>query len=213
MTGQNFLKSALFQKISPRNTPTSPLQRRNHIHPRPMPAAFELGGQERVNDIERETKANYAGTKREHIGVIMLADHAGGEGVHTHATAHAFDLVGRHHDTLAGAAQKNAKPILARGNKAGGLSAAFGIGRAFSRHGADVIHFPALRGHMVIDCTPQLNRGVITGEDEAFACRHEARLFAVMIANAGPDALQRCTPNGELIAVIGVAGQLGELAR
>lgn len=213
MTGQNFLKSALFQKISPRNTPTSPLQRPNHIHPRPMPAAFELGGQERVNDIERETKADYSGTKREHIGVIMLADHAGGEGVHAYATAHAFDLIGRHHDTLAGAAQKNAKPILACCDKASSLRTPFWIGGAFGRHGAEVIDLPPLRGHMVIDRTPQFNRGVIAGEDEAVVCRHEARLFAVMVANAGLDAVQRCTPNGELIAVIGVARQLGELAR
>jgi len=177
-----------------------------------MPATFEFGGQERVNDIERETKADYSGTKREHIRVIMLADHAGGEGVHTHATAHTFDLIGRHHNALACAAEQNAKSILPCGNELSGLRTPFGIGCAFSGHGADVIHFPALRGHMVEDRTPQLNRGVITGEDDAFWLGHLQGLFAVMVADAGLDALQSGTPNGELIAVIGVAGQLGELA-
>lgn len=170
-----------------------------------MPAAFEFGGQERVDDIEREAQADNAGANGQHIGIIVLADHPGGEGVHTHATAHAFDLIGRHHNTLAGPAQKNAETILACRDKACGLRTPFWIGGAFRRDGTDVINVPALRGHMVIDRTPQLNRGVITGEDEAVVCRHEARLFAVMIADAGLDAVQGSAPNGELIAVIGMA--------
>ena len=178
-----------------------------------MPATLKLGGQERVDDIERETKADDAGTKREHIGVIVLADHAGGEGVHTHATAYTFDLIGRHHNTLTCSAQKNAEPILPYRDKACGLSAAFGVGRAFSRHGADVIHLPALRGHMVIDRAPQFYCSVITGQDDAFICLHEARLFAVMVADASLDALEGCAANSELIAVIGMAGQLRELTR
>ncbi len=178
-----------------------------------MPPAFEFGGQERVNDIEGKAKADHAGADGQHVGVIMLADHPGREGVHAHATAHAFDLIGRHHNALACTAQKNAKPILPRGNELSGLCTPFGIGRAFSGHGADVIHFPALRGHMVEDRPPQLNRGVITGEDEAFWLGHQQGLFAVMVADAGLDALQSGTPNSELIAVIGVAGQLSELSR
>jgi hypothetical protein len=191
--------------------PTSPLQRRNHIHPRPMPAAFEFGGQERVDNIEREAEAYHARTKRKHIGVIVLADHAGGEGVHTHATAYTFDLIGRHHNALTRTAEQNAKPILPCRDKACGLSTPFWIGRAFGRHRADVIHLPALRGHMVIDRAPQFYCGVITGQDEAHGLGHRQDLFAVMVANASLDALERCTTNGELIAVIGMAGQLGEL--
>ncbi len=178
-----------------------------------MPATFELGGQERVDNIEGKAKTYHARTKRQHIGVIMLADHAGGEGVHTHATAHAFDLIGRYHNALARTAEQNAKPILPCGNKSGGLCAPFWIGRAFGRHRADVIHLPALRGHMVIDSPPQFYRGVITGQHEAHGLGHLQGLFAVMVANAGLDAVQASAPNGELIAVIGVAGQLGELAR
>jgi len=193
--------------------PTSPLQRLYHIHPRPMTAAFELGGQERVNDIRRETKANYPRTNGQHIGVIVLADHAGGEGVHTYATAYTFDLIGRHHNALTCAAEQNAKPILPCSDKACGLSTPFWIGRAFGRHEADVIHLPALRGHMVIDRAPQFYCGVITGQHEAHGQGHLQGLFAVMVANASLDALERCTANGELIAVIGVAGQLGELCR
>ena len=178
-----------------------------------MPAAFKLGCQECVDDIEGEAKAYDAGADGQHIGVIMLADHAGREGVHTHATTYPFDLIGRHHNALAGPAQKNAELILASCDKVGGLGTAFGIGRAFRGHGPNVIDCPALGGHMVVNGTPQLNRGVVAGQHKAVWLGHGSGLFAVVAADAGLDTIQSRAANSKFIAVIGVAGQLGELAR
>lgn len=178
-----------------------------------MPAAFKLGCQECVDDIQGEAKAYDAGTDGQHIGVIVLADHAGREGVHTHATTYPFDLIGRHHNALAGPAQKNAELVLASCDKAGSFGTAFGIGRAFGRNGADIIHFPALGGNMVVNGTPQLNRGVVAGQHKAVWLGHGSGLFAVVAADAGLDTIQSRAANSKFIAVIGVAGQLGELAR
>ena len=52
------------------------LQRPNHLDPRRMAAAFELGGQEGVNDIERQPFAHNAHANRQHVGVVVLPDHA-----------------------------------------------------------------------------------------------------------------------------------------
>ena len=51
----------------------------DHVHTRAVAAALELGGEEGVNDIEREARACDALADREHVGVVVLADHAGRE--------------------------------------------------------------------------------------------------------------------------------------
>lgn len=54
-----------------------PFKRLNHLHPRCMSAALELGGQERIHDIERQPFAHHAHANRKHVGIVVLADHAG----------------------------------------------------------------------------------------------------------------------------------------
>ena len=78
-----------------------------------MPSAFELRAQERIHDIERQAFAHHARAEREHVGVVVLADHAGGISVGADAAADALHLVRRHHDALPRAAQDDAEPAIA----------------------------------------------------------------------------------------------------
>lgn len=78
-----------------------------------MPAALEFGDQERINDIERQPLTYDARAYREHVGVVVLSDHASGECVRAYAAANTLNLVGRHHDALTSATQDDAEMTVA----------------------------------------------------------------------------------------------------
>jgi len=150
-----------------------PLHHPNHLHPRRVPSAFELRAQECIHDIERKAFAHHARAEREHVGVVVLADHAGGVCVGADAAADALHLVRRHHDALACAAQDDAEPAIAGGDAPRRRFALRGIMRARRRRGADVHRLPTARRDMRGDGLPKRDGGVIAGEDDAVVACHE----------------------------------------
>ncbi len=129
--------------------------------------ALKFGRQKGLNNAERKTLPNHTRAKRQHVGVVVLTDHAGGKLIGTNATPDAFDLVGRHHDALPRAAHDDAKPTVAGGHTPRGGLAMHRIMRAFGCRRADIDHLPPKRGDMRGDHLAQRNGGVITGKNDA----------------------------------------------
>lgn len=150
----------------------------DHVHARGMAAAFKFGRQEGVDDVERQTFAHHAGADRQHVGVIVLADHAGRKRVGAHAAANAFDLVRRHHDTLAGAAQDDAQRAITRRHTLCRRLPVFGVMGAFRCGRANINHVPALGRNMFGDALPQFDSGVVAGEDDAVLICHVEKSHA-----------------------------------
>ena len=70
-----------------------------------MPSALERSRKEGIHDLERKPFAQHARPQRQHVGIVVLADHGGRERIGADATAHALHFVRGHHDALARAAQ------------------------------------------------------------------------------------------------------------
>lgn len=100
-------------KMGRKRTPTLSLKLNNHCDPSGVPAALKLGAQKRVHDIERQPLAYDARAYREHVGVIVPADHSSGERVRAYTTADTLYFVGRHHDALTSATQDDAEMTVA----------------------------------------------------------------------------------------------------
>ena len=149
-----------------------PLWRFNHRDPGGMPAAFECGGQKRIHDVQGQSFADDAHADRQHIGIIMLADHPGGKCIGANATADTRDFVCGHHDALTSAAQDNAEPAVTRRDPFGGRYAMLRVRCAFWCRWPDVHRVPAAVGDMIGDGLSQLNGGVVTGQDDASVIGH-----------------------------------------
>src|SRR5581483_2166742 len=116
---------------------------------------------------------------RQHVGVIVLADHARRECVGADAATNTPDLVRRHHDALAGAAQDDAEPAIAGGDEPRRRFAMLWIVRALGCRRPDIGHHPALPRDVSADGLPHLDRGVIAGKNDTVAgCHGEVRFPA-----------------------------------
>ena len=114
----------------------------------------------------------------QHVGAIVLTDHAGREGVGTDAAADALHLVRRHHDALPRAAQNDAQPAIARGHTACHLRAMLGIMRPLRRHRPDIDNLETLRPDMRGHGLPKRDGGMIAGKHDAVVrCHGEGVLF------------------------------------
>ena len=122
----------------------------------------------------------------QHVGVIVLADHASREGVGADAAAYALHLVRRHHDALPRAAQDDAQPTIARHHTTRRRFAMSGIMRALRRHRTDIDNLEALRSYMRGNGLPERDGGMVAGEDDAVArCHREVVLFPEAIRRYG----------------------------
>ena len=132
-----------------------------------MAATLEFGTQERIDNIQRQTFAHHPHAHRQHVGIIVLADHPGRKRIHANPAADALDLVRRHHDALPCATQHNAKPAIARSHPPRCRLAMFGVMRAFRCDRPDINHLPTLRRDMRAHRLPQRNRGMVAGQNDA----------------------------------------------
>ena len=83
-----------------------------------MAAAFELGGEEQCQDLLGQAGADHSAADTEHVGVVVLARHAGGVQVVAQRSAHAAHLVGGQLLALAAAADDDAVQRLAVAHRA-----------------------------------------------------------------------------------------------
>ena len=79
-------------------------------------AALKLGVEPLVDDHLGELGAHDAGTKGEHVGVVVHARELGTERLGAHDGAYALHLVGSQADPDAGAADQDAQVDIAVGN-------------------------------------------------------------------------------------------------
>ena len=174
---------------------------------RAMTTALKFSRQKGLNDTERQTLPNHTRAKRQHVGVVVLADHASGKLIGTDATADAFDLVGRHHDALPRAAHDDAKAAVARGHTPRGSFAMERIMRAFGGRRANIDHLPAKRSDMRGNRLAQLNGGVITGKNDAGVGGHgnvvplfQSRCAACLCCRLWRQFHRNSSPRGRLFA-------------
>ncbi|SCM74367.1 hypothetical protein KL86PLE_130191 [uncultured Pleomorphomonas sp.] len=144
----------------------------NHADAARMPAAFELGVEEFVDDHQRQILADHAGAEGQHVGVVVLARQLGGIGLRTDDAADALELVGGERDAEAGAADGDAELRPSGQYHPRRLLAPLGIVGALGGRRTDILDRVAARLEVSHDSLPEVDAGVVGGDDDLGLVAH-----------------------------------------
>lgn len=126
-----------------------------------MAAAFKVGSQKRINDIQRKAFPDHTRAEGQHVCIVVLADHPGRERITANATPNALNLACRHHDPLPRSTENDPKATITRSDLLGRSCTVFRVMRAVSRRRADVHNLPAKRFNVVRNGAPHLKGAVV----------------------------------------------------
>ena len=131
-----------------------------------MATALKLGVEPLVDNHLGELGAHDAGTKGEHVGVIVHARELGAEGLGAHDGANALDLVGGKTDPDAGTADQDAQIDVAVGNCLAHLVAGDGVIEALGGVGSKVHDLTAALLQVLGDDVLELDGGVVVTDTD-----------------------------------------------